>query len=60
MKSFCHHQKLFIKNTFKVALQYAFNVVLLLNPVFNLKLNTKQKKDLKRELSKNLEVIQKT
>ena len=32
-----------LKNTFKVALQYLFNVFILLNIVFNLKLNFKLK-----------------
>ena len=45
-KTFCHHQKFFLlKNTFKVALQYLFNVIILLNIVFNRKLNFKQKID---------------
>ena len=35
----------FIKKSFKVALQYLFNFVLLLNTVFNLKLNFKLKID---------------
>ena len=46
IKSFCHHQKFFLfKNTFKEALRYVFNVVILLRTVFKLKLNLKLKID---------------
>ena len=35
---FCHHQKMFfLKNTYKIALQFLFNVFVLFNIVFNLK-----------------------
>ena len=52
-KLFCHHLKLFLlKNTFKVALQYLFNVVIEFNTVFYLKLNFKLKIDQRRVLSK--------
>ena len=50
----------FLKNTFKVALQFLFNVYILLNIVFNLKLNFKLKIDTKMLTFKNLEEIRKT
>ena len=61
MDIFCHHQNIFLlKNTFKVALHYLFNVVILLSTVFNLKLSFKLKIDPKTCSSfKNLEEIQK-
>ena len=37
-KIFCCHQNFFVKNTFKVAKQYLFNVFMLFNTVFYLKL----------------------
>ena len=40
--------------TFKVALQYLFNVVILLNTVINLKLNFRLKIDLKMFIFKDL------
>jgi len=49
-----------LKNTFKVALQYLSNVVILLKTVFNLKLHFKLKIDQKTCTFKNLEEIQKT
>ena len=42
-KIFCHHQIFFLKNTFKVALQYLLNILILINIVFNLELNFKLK-----------------
>ena len=58
---FCHHQKIhFLKNTFKVALQYLFNVFILFNIVFNLKLNFILKIDQKMRTFKNLDEIWKT
>ena len=45
------------KNIFKVALLFLFNLVILLNTVFNLKLNFKLKVDPKTFTFKNLEVI---
>ena len=61
MKNFCHHQKFFLlKNTFEVALQYLFNVLVLLNTVFYLKLKFKLKVDSKTSTFKNLEEILKT
>ena len=39
-KIFCHHQKTFLlDNTFKVTLQYFFNVFILFNTVSYIKLN---------------------
>ena len=50
---FGHHQKLFLlKNIFKLALQYLFNVFMLFNTIFNLKL---LKIDQKMRIFKNLE-----
>ena len=46
MKILCHHQSFFLINTFKVALQYPFNIVIPLNTgFFYLKLNFKLKID---------------
>ena len=50
----------FFKNTFKVFLQYLFNVFILFKIIFNLKLNLKQKIDPKMRTYKNLEEICKT
>ena len=47
----------FIKNIFKVALQYLLNVFILSNTVSYLKLNFKQKIDPKMCTFKNLEEI---
>ena len=41
-----------LKNTFKVALQYLFNVVVLFSTVFNLELSFKLKTDPKNVLLK--------
>ena len=49
-----------LENTFKVALQYVFNVFKLLNTVSYLKLNFKLKIDSKMCNFKNLEEILKT
>ena len=58
-KIFCHNQKkITLKNTFKVALQYLFNVFILSNIVF--KLNFKLKIGPKMFTFKNLEEIWKT
>ena len=46
-----------LKNTFKVAYQYLFNVVVLLNIVFSLKLNFKLKIEPKTCTFKNVEEI---
>ena len=55
MKNFCHRQAFFLlKNTFKVALQYLFNILILLNIVFNHKLNFLLKIDPKKCTFKNL------
>ena len=44
IKMFCHHQNLLlIKNTFKVAFEYLFNVFILFNTVSYLKLSFKLK-----------------
>ena len=50
----------FLKNTFRVALQFLFNVFILLNIDFNLKLDFKLKIDQKMRTFKNLEEIWKT
>ena len=55
-KNFCHHQFFIIlKYSFKVALQYVFNVFILFNTVSHLKLNSKLKLDPKMCAFKNLE-----
>ena len=60
-KIFCHNQKKnFLKNTFKVAIQYLFNVLLVFNIVFYLKLYFKLKIDPKMRSFNNLEEIFKT
>ena len=46
-----------LKNLFKVVLEYLFNVFILFNTVFYLKLNFKLKIDLKMCTFKNLEEI---
>ena len=53
-KFFCHHQNFFFLNTFKVALKFLYNVFILFNVVFNLKLNYKLKTDPKMRTFKNL------
>ena len=58
-KNLCHHQ-IFFFNTFKVALQYYFNVFKLFNIIFNLEFNLKLKIDPKMRSFKNLEEIWKT
>ena len=59
-----HVDKIFVTstflNTFKLALQYLFNVLLLFNTVFYFKLNFKLKIDPKMSFFKNLEKIWKT
>ena len=52
--------KFFFIRIFKVALQYLFNVFMLFNIVFNLKLNFKLKIDPKMHNLRNLKVIWKT
>ena len=60
-KNLCHHQNFFfLKNTFKVALQYLFDVFKLFNIVFNLLLDFKLKIDPKIRTFKNLEEFWKT
>ena len=44
-----------LKNTLKLAIQYLFNVVILINTVFSLKLNFKLKIDPKIGTFENLE-----
>ena len=57
-KVFCHHQFFFlIKYKLKVALQYLFNVFILFNTGFYLKLNLKLKIGPKLCTFKNLEKI---
>ena len=56
MKLFCHHQHFLLKNTFKEALHYLFNVFILFNTVSNLKL----KIDPKMCTFRNMEKILKT
>ena len=53
-------KKILVKNIYKVALQYLFNVFILFNTVFYLKLNFKLKIDPKMNTFKNLEEILKT
>ena len=55
---FCHHQ--FFFNTFKEALRYLFNVVILFNTVFYLKLDFKFKIDPKMYNFRILEEILKS
>ena len=60
-KNFCHHQKNFLfKNTFKVTLQYLFDIFILFNTVSYIKLNIKLKIDPKMCTFKTLEKIWKT
>ena len=60
-KKICHYQTFFkLKNTFKVVLQYLFNVFILCNTVCYLKLNFKRKIDPKMRPFKNREEILKT
>ena len=55
------NKSFFINNTFKVVLEYLFNVFILFNTVFYLKLNFNLKKiDPKMCTFKNLEKILKT
>ena len=56
---FSSSNNFFLKNSFKVALQYFFNVFILFNIVSNLKLNFKLKMDPKMCTFKNLEKNQK-
>ena len=57
-KKICHHQKKIIIKTFKVvASQYLFNIVILVNTVFYLKLNFNLKIDPKTCTFKNMEKI---
>ena len=60
MKFFVIINFFFFKNTFKVALQYLFNVFIPFNVVFNPKLNFKLKIDPKMRTFKKLEEIFKT
>ena len=53
-------KKFSLKNTFKVALQYLFKFFILINTVFNFKLNFRLKIDPKMCTFKNLEEILKT
>ena len=57
VKYFCHHQKKKLKNLFEVALQHLFNIFILLNTVFNLKLRLKLKINTKTLTFENLEEI---
>ena len=59
-KNVFHHQHFLLKNTFKVALEYLFNVFILFKTVSYLKLNLKLKVDPKMCTFKNLEEIFKT
>ena len=55
IKNISHYQKFFLfKNIFEVPLQYLFDVVMLLNTVFNLQLNFKLKINQKMYSFKNL------
>ena len=56
----CHQFFFFLKNTFKVAQQYFFNIFILFYIGFNLQLNFKLKIDPKMRTFKNLEEIRKT
>ena len=57
---FFHKKKILLKNTFKVNLQYVFNVFILFNTVSYINLNFKLKIDPKMCIFKNLEEIDKT
>ena len=59
-KIFCHlHFFIIKKNIFKVALQYLFNVFMILNVVLDVKLKFKLKVDPKIRTFKTLENIKK-
>ena len=50
--NFCHHKTILLKNTFKIAWQYLFNVVILPSRGFKFILALKLKKDPKTSILK--------